>query len=242
MGRNECRLWSRSLPSETLDRVVVGHQRRDLRLGDPLKQRLVPGVEVAAQREDLRRVRLAVVLEDPGGESGVQQEHVPRLDDDVVCRHDLFERARGPPPASRGPDGAARSTRTPRPCTPWYAMCSSPRWWAKQRWEPPSPAASGAVRPGRCRPGTRCSTPASSTPSPSASNSAPTWASESHCVEYCSDRVTTSSAHTSTYCGSPKSVHLAHVDVVEGAGVAVHVLGRRQDRRVPTLVEGVPPG
>src|SRR5687768_3048926 len=42
-------------------------------------------------------------------------------------------------------------------------------------------------------------------PSPSASNSAPTWARESHWVEYCRDSVTVSSAQTSTYLGSPKS-------------------------------------
>jgi hypothetical protein len=31
--------------------------------------------------------------------------------------------------------------------------------------------------------------------------------------------------------------HLAHADVVEGAGGAIHVLGRREDGRVPPLVE-----
>ena len=38
--------------------------------------------------------------------------------------------------------------------------------------------------------------------------------------------------------GSPNFVHLAHVDVVEGAGVALHVLGRREHRRVAALVQG----
>ena len=33
-------------------------------------------------------------------------------------------------------------------------------------------------------------------------------------------------------------LHLAHVDVVEGGGVALHVLGRREDGRVAPLVQG----
>ena len=38
------------------------------------------------------RVGVAVPLEDLGREAGVQQQHVARLDDDVVGRHDLLER------------------------------------------------------------------------------------------------------------------------------------------------------
>ena len=56
-----------------------------------MQQRLVPGVEVAAQREDLGRIGVPVPLEDLGGEPGVQQEHVAGFDDDVVGRHDLLE-------------------------------------------------------------------------------------------------------------------------------------------------------
>ncbi len=37
-------------------------------------------------------IRVAVPLEDLGGEAGVQQQHVAGLDDDVVGRHDLLER------------------------------------------------------------------------------------------------------------------------------------------------------
>ena len=37
------------LAEQALDRVVVGHQRGDLRVGDPLEQRLVLGVEVGAR-------------------------------------------------------------------------------------------------------------------------------------------------------------------------------------------------
>src|SRR5438477_1665816 len=37
-------------------------------------------------------------------------------------------------------------------------------------------------------------------------------------------------------------VHLAHVDVVEGGRVTLHVLGRRQDGRVPPLVQGCSTG
>ena len=36
----------------------------------------------------------------------------------------------------------ARSTSTPRPCTPWNAMCSRPRWRANPRCPLPSPLAS----------------------------------------------------------------------------------------------------
>ncbi len=46
-------------------------------------------------------------------------------------------------PRQSWPRWWARSTRTPRPCTPLKAMCSKPRWWAKQRWRPPSPAGVG---------------------------------------------------------------------------------------------------
>ena len=38
----------------------------------------------------------------------------------------------------------------------------------------------------------------------------------------------------------PPVLHLAHVDVVEGVGIAVHVLGRREHRRVAPLVQGRP--
>ncbi len=80
------------LAEQPFDRVVVRHQRRDLRLGDPLQQRLVLRVEVGAGGEDLPRVRVAVPLEDLGVVAGVQQEHVTRLDDDVVRGHDLPQR------------------------------------------------------------------------------------------------------------------------------------------------------
>ena len=46
-------------------------------------------------------------------------------------------------PRQSWPRWWARSTSTPRPCTPWKAMCSRPRWWAKQRWSPPSPGGVG---------------------------------------------------------------------------------------------------
>ena len=55
-------------------------------------------------------------------------------------------------PRNSWPRWCARSTSTPRPCTPWNAMCSRPRWCAKQRWLPPSPAASG-FGPTRSTPG-----------------------------------------------------------------------------------------
>jgi hypothetical protein len=37
--------------------------------------------------------------------------------------------------------------------------------------------------------------------------------------------------------GIPPALHLAHVDVVEGGGVALHVLGRGDHGRWPTLVQ-----
>src|SRR3546814_10511861 len=48
------------LAQEALNRVVVGHQGGDLRVGDPLEQRLVVGVEVGARSEQLAHVGLAV--------------------------------------------------------------------------------------------------------------------------------------------------------------------------------------
>ncbi len=143
IGRNECRLGSRSLPTQAFDRVVVGDERGDLRLGDPLEQRLVVRVEVRAHRVDLHGVRVAVPLEDLGREAGVQQQHVAGLDDDIVGRHDLLERLRGRRRATRD-RGGARGRRGRRgPARRCSAMCSKPRWCAKQRWLPPSPAASG---------------------------------------------------------------------------------------------------
>ena len=146
------------LAEQPFDRVVVGHQRRDLRLGDPLEQRLVPGVEVAARREDLRRVRVAVPLQDLGGEPGVQQEHVARLDDDVVGRHDLLERLQvDAPPVVAEVVGQVDEHASPlharrRPCARGRGGgrssggCRRPR---RRR---------AAVRRGRPRRGSRCST------------------------------------------------------------------------------------
>ena len=194
------------LAEQPFDRVVVGDQRRDLRVGDPLEQRVVARVEVRARPVDLHRVRVAVPLEDLGGEAGVQQQHVAGLDDDVVGRHDLLRASRGRRRASRGRGGARgrRARRGPArrgtPCAP------SPRWCAKQRCPPPSPRRVGAsVRRGRRRRGSRCSrrpprrrrrrrrtrrrrARASPTASSTAARASPT-----------------SSAHTSTYLGSPQS-------------------------------------
>ena len=106
IGRNECRLGSLVLAEQALDRVVVGDQRRDLRLGDPLEQRLGRG-----RRGRSTSVKISpgsgslVPLEDLGGEAGVQQEHVAGLDHDVVGRHDLLERRQVDRRASRGRGG-----------------------------------------------------------------------------------------------------------------------------------------
>ena len=57
------------LAEQPLDGVVVGHQRRDLRVGDPVEQRGVAGVEIGAHRVDLHRIGVALPLEHPGGET-----------------------------------------------------------------------------------------------------------------------------------------------------------------------------
>ena len=75
------------LAEQPLDRVVVRHQRRDLRLGDPLQQRLVARVEVRAHRVDLHGIRIAVPFEDLGRESRCAAG---------ACR--LARRRRRPPP------------------------------------------------------------------------------------------------------------------------------------------------
>ena len=49
-------------------------------------------VEVRAHPVDLHGIRLAVPLEDLRREAGVDQQHVAGFDDDVVGRHDLLER------------------------------------------------------------------------------------------------------------------------------------------------------
>ena len=62
-----------------------------------------------------------------------------------------------------------------------------------------------AGRRGRRRRGSRCSRRPPRPRRRRRRTRRPTCASESHCVEYCSESVTTSSAHTSTYVGSPHS-------------------------------------
>ena len=75
-----------------LHRVVVGHQRRDLRVGDPF----------SSDSSRASRYEHSVWIftgsgsrfhsQDLGGEPCVEQQHVARLDDHVVGRHDLLER------------------------------------------------------------------------------------------------------------------------------------------------------
>ena len=74
---------------QALDRVVIGHQSGDLGVGDPRQQRLVPGIEIAAQRVDLDRIGFPVPLEDLGGEPGVEQEDVAGLAERVALRMGL---------------------------------------------------------------------------------------------------------------------------------------------------------
>ena len=116
-------------------------------------------------------------------------------------------------------------------------MCSRPRWWAKQRWSPPSPGGVG-LRPDQVDPGA-VPVVVDGLLDPVAVG-----------VELGADvgqrvplrRVLQREGdhvvrpHVDVL-GVPPALHLAHVDVVEGVGVALHVLGRGEDRRVPALVE-----
>ena len=145
-------------------------------------------------------------------------------------------------PRQSWPRWWARSTRTPRPCTPVAAMCSKPRWWAKQRCRPPSPRGVG-LRSDQVVAGAvpvvvdRLLDPVAVG------------------VELGSDvgervplrRVLQREGHHVVrphvhVLGVAELLHRAHGDVVEGVGIAVHVLGRREDRRVAPLVQGGPAG
>ena len=148
-------------------------------------------------RVDLHRVGVAVPLEDLGGEAGVQQEHVAGLDDDVVGRHDLLERR----PVDAAPLVAEVVGQVDEHAAALHAV---ERHVLEAEVVREAAVAAAVAR----RVGLRADEVDAGAvavvvdglldPSPSASNSAPTWASESHWVEYCSERVTTSSAHTST--------------------------------------------
>ena len=177
--------------------------------------------------------RVAVPLEDPGGEAGVGRSMSPGSTTTRSAAMISCSVARSTP-ATRGPGGGP-GRRGPRPCTPWYAMCSRPRWKAKLRCRPPSPARRPSAPPGRRRRGSRCSRRAPrrrrrrrrtrhprGRASPTASSTAA--------------RVTTSSAHTSTYLGSPKSF-IRSCGRCRRWRVALHVLGRGDDRRGPALVQ-----
>ena len=94
---------------------------------------------------------------------------------------------------------AAALDAVARPCAPGRGGGRTSGGRCRRR------AASSTGRRGRRRLGSRCSRRPPRRRRRRRRTRRPTWASESHCVEYCSDSVTTSSAHTSTYLGSPKS-------------------------------------
>ncbi len=135
------------------------------------------------------------------------------------------------------PRWCARSTRTPRPCTPCQAMCSSPRWCAKARWAPPSPRASapGAdeVDPGAVAvvvDGLFDTVPVGVELGADVGQRVPLG------------RVLQRQGHDVVspdvdVLGVAPVLHLAHADVVEGGRLALHVLGRGDHRRVTALVQ-----
>ena len=193
------------LADHPLDRVVVRHQRRDLRVADPLQQRLVPSIEVGAHRVDLHGIRVAVPLEHLGGEPGVEQEHVTGLDDDIVGGHDLLERpAVDPPPFMAEVVGQVDEDASPLHARGGHVLQAQV---VSEAAVPTAvaPARRASARPGPLRRGTRCSRPPPRSRPRRRRTRLRRGPSESHCVEYCSERVTTSSAHTSTYLGSPTS-------------------------------------
>ena len=79
------------LGGHRLDAVIVGDQRGDLAVGDPLEQALVAAVEDAAHRMGARRIDVLVHLHDLVGEAGVEQQHVARLDHDPVGLEHLHQ-------------------------------------------------------------------------------------------------------------------------------------------------------
>ena len=144
---------------QPLDRVVVGHQRRDLRVGDPLQQRRRPGrrgtcTSCGSSPDPGRGSTSSTFVANPVWSRSMSPGSTTTLSAAMISSS-VFQVDRR---ASRGPRWWARSTRTPRPCTPWKAMCSRPRWCAKQRWLPPSPRCVG-LRSDQVdrRRGTRCS-------------------------------------------------------------------------------------
>ena len=222
---------------QPFDRVVVRHQRRDLRLGDPLQQRLVPGVEVGAHRVDLHGIRVAVPFEDLRGETGVQQEHVARLHDDAVRRHDLLEcRPVDPAPVVTQMVGEVDEDPSALHAVERHVLHAE------------------VVREGEVlaavprRVGLRSDeVDAGAVPVVVDGLLDPVAIG----VELRADvgeriplrRVLQREGHDVVgphvdVTGVPVVPHLAHVDVVEGAGISLHVLGRRENRRVAPLVQG----
>ena len=226
------------LAEQALDRVVVGDQRRDLRVGDPLEQR----------RRRARRGSEQVVKISTGSGS--------RFHSRISVANPVWSRSMSPgstttssaamiswsvsrsTPRQSWPRWWARSTSTPRPCTPWNAMCSSPRCWAKQRW--PRAVARGVV--GRAD---QVDAGAVAVVVDGLLDAVAVG------VELGADvgervplgRVLQREGHHVVgphvdVLGVAEVGHLAHVDVVEDAGVAVHVLGRRERRRVAAAGSG----
>ena len=121
-------------------------------------------------------------------------------------------------------------------------MCSRPRWWAKQRWPPPSPAGVG-LRSDEVDAGAVAVVVDGLLDPVAVGVELGADVGErvplGRVLQRQGDHVV--GPHVDVL-RVPEVVHLAHVDVVEGAGVAVHVLGRREDRRVAPLVQGGPAG
>ena len=140
-------------------------------------------------------------------------------------------------PRQSWPRWWARSTSTPRPCTPWNAMCSRPRWRAKLRCRPPSPAAS-SLGPDEVDPGSVAVVVDGLLDAVTVGVELGADVGERvplrRVLQRERDHVVGPDVDV---LGIAELRHLAHVDVVEGRGIALHVLGRGETRRVPALVQ-----
>ena len=130
----------------------------------------------------------------------------------------------------------AMSTSTPRPCTPWYAMCSRPRCLPKLAWPQPSSAASGS----------RADDVLVGPVAVVVHRFLDAVAVDVELGADVGERVPLRRVlqrQRDVVVGphvDVARVHVAHVDVEERLGVAVEVLGRREARRATTLVQGGP--
>ena len=188
---------------------------------------------------DLFGIGVPVPLEDLGGEPGVQQEHVTGLDDDVVGRHNLLERlAVDPAPVVAQVMGQVDQDAPPLHALVRHVLQAE---MAGETAMVPTVAGGIGLRPDQVYPGAvpvvvdRLFDPVAVG------------------VELGADvgqrvplrRVLQGEGYHVVrphvdVLGIAPVLHLAHADVVEGVRDTLHVLGRRQHRRVAALIEGRP--